>query len=182
MQPLKYLLNWLLDNANPDHSLFTAGDLRCLFPDLADGAFNTLLSRAVDAKVLVKVCKKIYLFKKYYKNDGNLLFHVAGLLRSNHFNYVSLETILSSCGVISQVPMNWISLMSSGRSYLISCQEFGTIEFIHTTQKPAKIKDFLDYDQPTRLWHAQPQLALRDMKRTNRNLDLINWEILNELI
>jgi hypothetical protein len=182
MQPLKYLLNWLLDHANPDHSLFTSADLRCLFPDLSDGAFNTLLSRAVDAELLVKVCKKIYLFKKYYKNDGNLLFHVAGLLRSNHFNYVSLETILSSCGVISQVPMNWISLMSSGRSYLISCQEFGTIEFIHTTQKPTKIKDFLDYDQPTRLWHAQPQLALRDMKRTNRNLDLINWEILNELI
>ena len=63
MQPLKYLLNWLLDNANPDHSLFTAGDLRCLFPDLADGAFNTLLSRAVDAKVLVKVCKKIFNYR-----------------------------------------------------------------------------------------------------------------------
>ena len=67
MQPLKYLLNWLLDNANPDRSLFTSADLRSLFPDLSDGAFNTLLSRAVDAEVLTKVCKKIYLFKNITK-------------------------------------------------------------------------------------------------------------------
>jgi len=90
--------------------------------------------------------------------------------------------VLSSYGVISQLPMNWISLMSSGRSNLISCQDFGTIEFIHTTQQPQKIQDLLDYNQATGLWHARPQLALRDMKRTNRKLDLINWGILDELI
>ena len=72
--------------------------------------------------------------------------------------------------------------MSSGRSNVVSCGEFGTIEFIHTNQKPADIMEQLIYDANSRLWRASVTLALRDMKVTHRNCDLIDWDIANEFI
>jgi len=111
-----------------------------------------------------------------------LLFHVAAILRPQEFNYVSLETVLSEVGIISQVPINYISVMSSGRNNIISCGEYGTIEFIHTDQKPENLKDSLIYDQRYGLWKANIKLAIRDMRRTGKNTDLINWDTANELI
>jgi hypothetical protein len=104
------------------------------------------------------------------------------LLRGNEFNYISLETVLSEHGIISQIPMAWISVMSSGRSSVISCQGFGTIEFIHTTQKPGDLVEHLHYDKTCGSWWADVPLAINDMKRTRRNCDLINWSIANEFI
>jgi hypothetical protein len=182
MQPMKYMSQWLIENANERHYLFTFNDFRPLFVGLSDSSFKTLLSRAARSGLLVRVCRGIYLYKKALPADGLLLFHVAALLRANEFNYISLETALSDAGVISQIPMNWISIMSSGRSSTISCGDFGNIEFVHTTQKPVDLINYLNYDQPCGMWRANVVLALRDMKATHRNCDLINWEIANELI
>jgi predicted transcriptional regulator of viral defense system len=135
MQPLHYLRGWLEDNANNDHYIFSKYDLRTLFPLLSEGAFKTLLSRAASA-FLMRVCRGLYIYRKAAPLDGLLLFHIASYLRSSEFNYISLETALSDQGIISQVQINWITIMTSGRSNVISCKEFGTIEFIHTTRKP----------------------------------------------
>jgi len=182
MQPIKLIRSWLSEHANSTHYLFTLKDLRALFPNLSDAAFKTLLSRSVSSGLFTRVCRNVYLFKKAMPSDGLLLFHVAALIRADAFNYVSLETILSEVGIISQIPMNWISVMSSGRSHIIACGEFGTIEFIHTKQKPSDLIDALSYDKRSGIWKASPSLALRDMKRTHRNCDLINWDIANEFI
>lgn len=141
-----------------------------------------LLRRAVRARLLARVCRGLYLYIKAKPTDGLLLFHAAALLRANALNYISLETVLSDAGVISQVPMNWISMMSSGRSNTISCGEFGTIEFVHTSRKPAQLIKQLTYDHRCGLWRAHVALALRDMKATHRNCDLINWDTANEFI
>jgi hypothetical protein len=182
MQPTKYLSQWLLQNANDKHYLFTFHDLRVLGHELSDSAFKTLLSRAVRSGLLVRVCRGLYLYKNALPADGLFLFHAAAVLRADEFNYISLETALSDMGVISQIPMNWISVMSSGRSSTISCGDFGTIEFVHTNQKPADLINHLTYDQPCGMWRANITLALRDMKATHRNCDLIDWDIANELI
>lgn len=182
MQPIKYLSQWLSEYANNSHYLFKFSDLRCLFPTLSDLAFKSLLSRAAHSGVLVRVCKGVYLYKKAFQPDGLLLFHVAALIRANDFNYISLETALSDVGVISQIPINWISIMSSGRSNTISCGKFGTIEFVHTRQKAGELVDQVVYDGACGLWRAKVSLALTDMKRTHRSRDLINWDIANEFI
>ncbi len=182
MQPMKYLTTWLEENASEAHYLFSTSDLRGLFPDLSDQAFRTLLSRSVQSRYLIRVCREIYLFKKVMPLDGLLLFHVAAYLRSSEFNYISLETVLSDVGIISQIPMNWFSIMSSGRSNRIRCGEWGTIEFIQTMQKPVDIMNVVDYDQRCGLWRANVKLALRDMRITRRNCDLIDWERANEFI
>jgi len=182
MQPMKHLYNWLNSNATSEHYLFSLRNLRALYPDLSDSAFKTLLSRAVDTEHLIRICRGLYAFKKAIPQNGLLLFHAAALLRANEFNYISLETVLSDLGIISQVPINWISIMSSGRSNIVSCNEFGTIEFIHTRQIPIEVMDKLSYDPNCRLWRANASLALRDIKMTQRNCDLINWDIANEFI
>lgn len=182
MQPIKTLSNWLEDNASKDHYIFTLNDMRPLLPSLSDGAFKALLSRSAEAGVIHRVCRGIYIYPKAIPNDGLLLFHVAQYLRSSDFNYISLETSLSDEGIISQVPINRITIMSSGRSNIISCSKFGTIEFVHTTRRPKDIMDQLIYDNRCGMWRAKPKLALEDMKHTKRNIDLIDMELANELI
>ena len=182
MQPIKHLNNWLGQHASSENYLFTLQNLRALCPDLSDTAFKTLLSRAVNAKYLTRICRGVYVYKKAIPSNGLLLFHAAALLRANEFNYISLETVLSDVGIISQIPINLISVMSSSRSNIVSCGEFGTIEFIHTNQKPTDIIEQLIYDTDSRLWRASVTLALRDMKVTHRNCDLIDWDIASEFI
>lgn len=181
MQPIRQLTTWLTQHAGAEHSLFTLKDLRALFPTLSNLAFKTLLSRAVQAGHLAKVCRGVYLYKQITV-DGLILFQTAALLRANEFNYISLETALSDAGIISQIPINRITIMSSGRSNTIDCGRFGTIEFIHTAQKPEQIMSQLHYDQNCHLWRASVKLALRDMQVTRRDLDLIDEGNIHEFI
>lgn len=182
MQPIKYLSQWLSDNANKQHYLFAQQDFRGLFPELSESAFRALLSRAAASGLLERVCRGIYLYKRGLPSNGLLLFHIVALMRSTQFNYISLETALSDAGVISQIPINWISIMSSGRSNIISCGRFGTIECVHTEQKPGELAPNLVYDKSCGLWRATVAQALRDMKRTQRNCDLIDWDSADEFI
>jgi hypothetical protein len=72
--------------------------------------------------------------------------------------------------------------MSSGRSNLINCGQWGTLEFVHTAQKAETLAAQLSYDSRCRMWRANPALAIRDMKAAKRNLDLIDWSIANEFV
>jgi len=182
MQPIKQFSQWLTQYADNQHYLFKLQDLRALFPNLTDNAFKTLLSRAVNALPLVRLCRGLYLVESAMPKDGLLLFHAAAMLRRDAFNYISLETALSDAGVISQIPINWITLMSSGRSSVISCGQYGTIEFVHTSQKANHLINELTYDNDCGMWRASVRLALRDMKATHRDCDLIDWDIANEFI
>ncbi len=94
----------------------------------------------------------------------------------------SLETALSDAGVISQIPMNWITVMSSGRSHIVNCGEFGRIEFVHTKKRPENLTDHLIYDSQCRLWRASVALAIKDMRAARRSTDLIDWDAANELV
>lgn len=182
MQPMKFLSAWLIENANEDHYLFSTKDFRNLIPELSDEAFKMLLVRAVKSSILTKVCRSVYLYKRAMRNDGLLLFRIVSYLRPHEFNYISLETALSDSGVISQIPLSWITIMTSGRANKISCGAFGTIEFVHTNKGAGDVIEQLSYDSRCGLWRASVKLALQDMKITRRNCDLIDWNLANELI
>ena len=173
MQPLKKLALTLESLSDREHSLFASSDLEGVFGD--HDHLPVLLSRAVKAGLLKRVCRGIYLYPKADHPMGELLFHAAARLRADEFNYISLETALSDAGLISQIPMNWITLMSSGRSHKVDCGEFGHIEFVHTEQRPEEIANELVYDAARRLWRASEKQALRDMKLTRRSMDLVNF-------
>lgn len=78
--------------------------------------------------------------------------------------------------------MNWITIMTSGRSNVVDCGNYGHIEFVHTAQRPADVGRELTYDQDRRLWRASVRQALRDMKATRRSLELVDEEAARELV
>jgi len=181
-QPVTRIISTLNDLADKDRCLFTLSDLRGILPEPRAGAFKTILCRAVKKGVLKRVCRGLYLYPQPDCEQGLMLFHAAARLRAGEFNYISLETVLSDAGVISQAPMNWITIMSSGRRNTIRCGEWGTIEFVHTCRKPAELRDNLTYDARCRIWRASVSLAIRDMRLTRRTLDLVNQEVASELV
>ena len=182
MQPIKKLYRLLERLADEEHYLFSLDDMRSALPEASPGAFKVLLSRAEKSGLLRRVCRGIYLYPRVSYPTGLVLFHTAAKLRADCFNYLSLETVLSDAGVISQIPLNWITLMSSGRSHIVSCGEFGHIEYIHTKRRPKDVVDQLSYDQDCHLWRASVNLALKDMKLTRRSADLIDWEAASEYL
>lgn len=182
MHPIKTLYKWLQQHVSDKNYLFTLHDLRSLCPTLSEKTFKTLLSRAVKQGILERICRGLYAFNSASNSNGLLLFHAAAYIRSSKFNYISLETALSDAGIISQVPLAHITIMSSGRSNKIPCGNYGTIEFIHTSRRPTEIMDKITYDENHRLWRANPKLAFEDMKKTCRDCGLINRDILNESI
>jgi len=182
MQPIKSLSRILEALTDGEHYLFTLNDLQGAMPEQGRGAFRVLVFRAEKNGLLVRVCRGLYLYPKVNYPRGLLLYHAAARIRAGEFNYISLESALSDAGVISQIPMSWITLMSSGRSGVISCGIFGRIEFIHSKRPPEKIIKYLHYDERCHLWRASAELALMDMKLTRRPADLVNSEVDHEFV
>ena len=175
MQPIRHLERLISDLAAPERYLFSAADLQTACPPVTN--LDVLLSRAAKAGILRRVCRGIYLYPRVDYPRGRVLFHAAALLRAHAFNYLSLETALSDAGILSQIPIDRITLMSSGRSNVVSCGNFGRIEFVHTSRRPEDVADQLTYDSDCRLWRASPTLALRDMRATRRDLSLLQPEV-----
>lgn len=182
MQPIRQLMDVISQVASPQACLFTPADLRAILPEHSDNAFKTLLSRAVKEGHLTRLCRGLYLYEKANPDLGFILHHAAAKLRPWGLNYLSLETVLSDAGVISQIPINRITLMSSGRSCVIDCGDWGTIEFVKTRQQPEDLVGQLEYDANARLWRATVPQALRDMRATRRDLDLIDWKAAHESV
>ncbi len=181
MTEFEYLRNILDTISDETHYLFALRDFSSAFPKKNYSALKNLVSRSVRKGILERVCKGIYLSPRASFHPGTVLYHIAGRLRASHCNYLSLETVLSDAGIISQVPISWISLMSTGRTYTVDCGKWGTIEFIHTKKRPAALAPQLIYDRSVGLWRASVELALQDMRRIGRPLDLINWDALKEM-
>ncbi|MDR3249205.1 MAG: hypothetical protein LBT39_10520 [Treponema sp.] len=93
--------------------------------------------------------------------------------RAESFCYLSLESALSDAGVISQIPLAWVTVMTGGRSGIIPCGRWGSIEYIHTQKRFENIEAFLTYDNRCHLWRASVRLALKDMRVAKRPMDLV---------
>ena len=168
MQSLQILKNHLEKLADTEHYLFSVSDFSSLFPQKSQTALLVLLGRAVKNGFLVRVCRGYYIYQKTAYPKDLLLHHLAARMRSDYFCYLSLETVLSEEGIISQIPLGCVTLMTSGRSGVINCGRFGRIEFTHTKKSPASIGHLLTYDFRYGLWRASTQLALQDLRTAGR--------------
>lgn len=182
MQPIKILSRALVSLVGPGQALFSLADLRATLPEHASGAFRAVVMRAEREGLLTRVCRGLYRYPAADGGDGLILYHAAARLRAGTFNYISLESALSDAGVISQIPMNHVTLMSSGRTATIACGQFGSIEFVHTKKRPNELADQLVYDARCHLWRASVALALRDMTAARRTLDLVDWEAVGDTL
>src|SRR5690606_31179167 len=105
---------------------------------------------------------------------------IAKALRPGSLSYVSLESILSEYGVISQIPINRMTVMTTGSSGVIDTP-YGTIEFTHTKRRAAHIlKNTLPSNgRPLRI--ATKRAAIRDLFRVGRNTNMIDPDEIQEI-
>jgi predicted transcriptional regulator of viral defense system len=182
MQSIQKLKNILETVADSEHYLFSVGDFSQLFSDMSPVALLVLLGRASKSGLLVRICKGIYIYPKADYQKGFELYHSAARLRESTFCYLSLESSLSEAGIISQIPLGCITVMTGGRSGIVDCGAFGRIEFIHTKKSFQSLSTLLSYDKRYKMWRANVSLALQDMRSTGRSMDLVDMEAASEFI
>jgi hypothetical protein len=155
--------------------------LKSYFP--AEPAINLkkCIERAVAKGVLQRPCRGVYMSGKHLQDNVYKLESIAVVLRPGHYSYISLETALSEFSVISQMTINYLTVMTTGRSQIYTTP-YGTIEFTHTTRSELDIVGNISRqdDRPLRI--ASAQLALSDLKRVRRNLNLVDMQVYEEVV
>lgn len=152
--------------------VFTRGDLAKIFHDDSPRAFKAGLQRLVADEILQRPVRGVYIFALSGIKSSDTLEHIAKALRRGEYNYVSLESALSEYGVISQIPVDRLTVMTTGRKGEYPTP-FGVIEFTHTKRSPAEILPSVrEVQRPLKL--ATPAAAWRDLKRVGRNTHLVD--------
>lgn len=171
---IKTLATW----ARTGRVVFTVGDLSKLFHEDRHNTLLAALRRLVRDGVLVRACRGVYVYVLAGNGAPYLIEHIAVALRRGHYSYTSLESALSEHGAISQLPVDRLTVMTTGRKGLYRTP-WGTIELTHTKRSPADIlKNTLDVGRPLRL--ATLQAAWRDLKRVGRNTHLVDERALTD--
>ncbi len=156
--------------------VYTLGDLAKLFPEDSPRTLQEGVNRLVKTGVLQRVSRGIYLYAFSHNKDSHVIEQIAKTLRRGAYNYVSLESALSEYGAISQIPIDRLTVMTTGRKGKYKTP-YGTIEFTHTKRKLRDIfKSMKDVGRPLRL--ANPLAAWRDLKRAGRNTHLVDEGVL----
>ncbi|EYU15471.1 hypothetical protein [Photorhabdus aegyptia] len=88
--------------------------------------------------MLSRPVRGIYLFNFAHSHDSYAIEHIAKALRRGEYNYISLESALSEYGVISQILIDRLTVMTTGRKGLYHTP-LGTIEFTHTKRQQEDI-------------------------------------------
>ncbi len=155
--------------------VFTTGDIKLWFNDAPEKTIKSALKRHVQANILQNPCRGVYLYAQAKSADSYVLEHIAKALRRGEYSYISLESALSEAGVISQIPLDTITIMTTGRSQTYNTT-YGTIEFTHTKKAIPKILSgvYSVAKRPLRI--ATIETAIKDLKRAKRNTDLIDLE------
>ena len=159
--------------------VFLHRDLAKVFHEDSPRSLTDSLARLVKGGIMERVARGVYVYAlSRHKNTSNTLDLIATALRRGEYNYVSLESALSAYGVISQIPIDRLTLMTTGVKGEYKTR-YGVIEFTHTKRA---VKDILDHivqaNRPLRV--ASKTTALRDLKRVGRNNHLIDMAAMDD--
>jgi predicted transcriptional regulator of viral defense system len=152
--------------------VYTTNDLKKLLNDSTDAAFRKTLHRLVRQGVLERVARGVYMYAHSAHIGATTIEDIARTMRRGEFVFESLESALSQWGRISQIPIDRITLMTTGRRGEYRTP-YGVIEFTHTTAS----RDEILANTITREGHTIPiaseAYAIKNLKRTRRNLSMI---------
>jgi len=137
------------------------------------------LHRLVRSDILERVAHGVYVFKYSRHVGADTIEHIARNLRRGDIVFESLESALSQYGVISQVPIDRITLMTTGRSGEYKTP-YGVIEFTHTKESVDQILPNIRQREGHPLPIATKHYAYRNLRSTKRNLTMIDEEALYE--
>jgi hypothetical protein len=171
---IKVLTEW--DEAG--RYVFTLRDFVKLFPADSAKTLQAAVNRLVRDGLLQRACRGVYVYPLARSRDSHTIERIAVALRRGEYNYISLESALSEYGAISQIPVDRLTVMSTGRKGVYRTP-WGTIEFTHTKRTiPDILNSVHDVDRPLRL--ATPMAAWRDLKRVGRNTHLVDQGALTD--
>ena len=156
--------------------VFTVGDLVKVLGETGH-ALQATLRRLVRSGVVSRAARGVYVYLLDPTPRPNLVERLAVALRRGHYNYISLESALSEHGVISQIPIDRVTVMTTGRSGEYRTP-WGVIEFTHTKRGVAQILENTQQGRVLRV--ASPEMAWRDLKRVGRNTHLVDMEALSD--
>lgn len=101
-----------------------------LFFDEDKNHLRVSLNRQVKNGIIIRIARGIYYNPRAKNQPDNLLFNIACRLRDYRDFYLSLESVLSEEGVISQIP-NRLTFISQSKSAVFHTP-LGIIEFTKT--------------------------------------------------
>ena len=155
-------------------------DIEKLFPGEAEKSMEKSLQRMVADGLLQRVAKGFYVDPAAAsRRRGWMIEEIAKAMRPGHMSYVSLESMLSEFGVISQIPMNRLTVMTTGASGVIETP-YGDIEYTHTSRSLPDILERTLFVEGRPLRIAKKDAAYRDLVRVGRNLNMVDHDELNE--
>ncbi|MHB8564755.1 MAG: type IV toxin-antitoxin system AbiEi family antitoxin [Acidiferrobacteraceae bacterium] len=148
-------------------------DIEKLFPEEGAKAMEQSLKRMVADGILKRVVRGLYVNPAASSKNRWIAEEIAKALRPGSLSYVSLESILSEYGVISQIPIDRMTVMTTGASGLVKTS-YGTIEFTHTKRGTAEVvkRTLAAKGRPLRI--ATKQAAIRDLLRVGRNVNMMD--------
>lgn len=154
--------------------VFTHRDMAKLFLSDNPKTLQEGINRLVKQGILERGARGIYLYRRAPRRDAYPLEHIAVAMRRGDYSYVSLESALSEYGAISQIPMDRLTVMTTGRKGTYRTP-YGTIEFTHTKRPPLELlKRMKHIGRPLRF--ATLESAWADLKRVGRNTHLVEME------
>ena len=162
--------------ASHGQGIFTTADLRQILPAQSEGQVRTEISRLIEEGILERARRSLYVNRRSgCGREGFILEEMAVVIRRGFVNYLSLESVLSEYGAISQIMLDRITVMTTGPRGEFRTQ-WGVIEFTHTARDPETIRPILLYDDRRSLPLVRPPVALRDLRRVGRNVDMVDME------
>jgi len=153
-------------------SVLARRDIEKMFPDEGVKSMEKSLQRMVSDGLLERVAKGLYLNPAASSKNRWLMEEIAKALRPGCLSYVSLESILSEYGAISQIPIRRMTVMTTGRSGVHETP-FGTIEFTHTKRSRSNILGCTLAPKGRPLRIATRSVAVRDLLRVGRNTNML---------
>jgi hypothetical protein len=156
---------------------FTPPSFSTLMGGTNPAYLKLMMKRLADQGVLIRAAKGVYINPHAQSRPADVRRGLLRFLRPREINYVSLEAKLSEAGVISQMTTA-LTCMTTGSPGQFDTP-WGAVEFTHTDRKIEVGTDVIFNDETL---EATVRIAVRDLRRVGRNLDLIDEEILADAI
>ncbi|MEZ9903907.1 hypothetical protein AB4343_03555 [Vibrio breoganii] len=135
-------------------------------------ALRKLLTDCVKKGMVRRLAAGIYESTLTPPDPMTAIYKVAKKVRGGVLNYISLESQLSHTGVISQIVMGRVTMMTKGRTGTFETP-YGIIEFTHTSRSVDKIVSNIYLDPEIMMYRASNEQAISDLRATKRNLHML---------
>lgn len=135
-------------------------------------AFTKFLADRAKAGLIRRVARGIYESTITPPAPETAIYKIIKKLRVDVLSYISLESQLSHTGDISQVMMDRVTVITKGRSGVFKTP-YGVIEMVHTKKPLDQVEKNLYYDPQIKMYRANTQQAIDDLKHCRRNLHML---------